>query len=319
VHEDTVIAFLLAIFLSASIALNKDNFVTFIYNPFFETLYNFASFIARISAGDTYNGGGGVESMFASIYDSSSKLVKILDDMSERIDVSLFSILKVVGLMLTIFIIKFLFLFLVALFVIKFTVTIFSAHIIMIIMPITLSLFPFKSLRPYSFNHLKSLFQYGLTIIFYCIAISISIYLIEQIRETADEIGNAEEITISFQFLLSAIITAGMGYIMLVSSNEFASKILNVAGNANVLANKAMNRMATIASIGATATGAGVLANYAHNKIGQGSDGQQNTSTNTNGSKQSSITEFQKHWNRDLSGGKSQSPNANMNNQKVQS
>lgn len=291
INEETVISFFIAIFLSATIALNKNNFISFIYNPFFDTLYGFASYIANVSGGNyQISGGGGVETMFANIYESSGTFITILNNMRDQIDVSLSNMFKVMAIMLTILIIKFLFLFLVSLFVIRFTVTVFSAHIIMIIMPITLSLFPFKSLRPYSFNHIKCLFQYGLTVIFYCIAISISISLIEQLNITAQASDNVGEQALSYQFLLSAIITAGLGYIMLLSSNEFASKILNVAGNANILANKAMNRMATVVAGAGIVQGAGVLTNYIGRK-----NSNQGASAGKNGPDSSSIKAFQKH------------------------
>lgn len=291
ISEETVVSFFIAIFLSATIALNKNNFITFIYKPFFDTLYGFASYIANVSNDNYYGGGGGVESMFANIYTSSDKLVEILDDMQGKINVSLFSVFKAFAIVLTILIIKFLFLFLVALFVIRFTVAVFSAHIIMIIMPITLSLFPFKSLRPYGFNHIKCLFQYGLTVIFYCISISISAYLIDGIQDIAKSLDYSAENGITYQFLLSAIITAGMGYIMLLSSNEFASKILNVAGNANILANKAMNKMATFAAGAGVIQGAGIIAKYA----GVSNDSSQSTTANNSSPNNSSIKAFQKH------------------------
>ncbi|MFC1659799.1 hypothetical protein ACFL0U_04505, partial [Pseudomonadota bacterium] len=111
ISEDTVIAFLLAIFLSATIVLNKDNFVAFIYEPFFDTLYSFASYIADTSSGNYYSGATGVETMFANMYASSNAFIEILDRV--RDDISIFNMLKSLALMLTIFIIKFLFIFLV--------------------------------------------------------------------------------------------------------------------------------------------------------------------------------------------------------------
>ncbi|MDD2840012.1 MAG: type IV secretion system protein [Rickettsiales bacterium] len=292
INEETVVSFFIAIFLTATIVLNKDNFITFIYKPFFDTLYGFASYIANVSSDNYNSSAGGVETMFGNIYTSSDQLIEILDKMQEKVNISLFSVFKGFAVILTILIIKFLFLFLVSLFVIRFTVAVFSAHIIMIIMPITLSLFPFKSLRPYSFNHIKCLFQYGLTVIFYCISISISAYLIDGIQEIAKSLDGSGENIITYQFLISAIITAGLGYIMLLASNEFASKILNVAGNANILANKAMNRIAAFTAGAGLIQGAGLLAKYG---AGDKSSTQDTSSTNQKTPDNSSIKAFQKH------------------------
>lgn len=268
IDEEVVITFFIAVMISSFIALKQHYFKYFIYDPFFDTLDNMTSFIIQsVKFGGESNFGNKVGNILGIMYDRIGEFNEDLDKIKSNIDFGITNFLKPLALVLTIWLLKIIYIFLVAVFAVNYITYMVSANVIIIIMPITLSLFPFKSLRPYAFNHIKYLFQIGLTIVFQCIAVALTIYLMGDILMMTKELINNGDSILNYSFMVSSIITAGLGYLLLLKSNDFSSRILNVAGGSNLLANSAMNKMA------GALTGTMLLKNFAINSAGAAMSG----------------------------------------------
>ena len=280
---ESIISFVLSLNIISAITFNVDTFLAVVYEPFFSGVYRFASFIANTSADIEYRGGNGVKEMFTGIYGSVDDLSGEIDEVSAREGLSPITDFKT-SILLTvfIFIIKMIFFVLCAIFTAFFTLTIVRAHMIMIVMPVTLSLLPFQSMRAYGFNHLKLLLREGLTVIFYIISISISIKLVGELQNTANGLEEAKHI-LDFSFLVAAITTPLIGIILMFSSAGLAASILNVVGGGNVMSGRAITKAAGLAvagrALGARGVGfvskksSGAMNNNWNNlaKMGQGS------------------------------------------------
>ena len=231
-----MIGFSIAMMISSSIAFDPELFKTLIYDTFFDTLYRFDQFVIQSSASNM----------------PGIKLISFnsLSGMFKTVDMSLMGIsnfaletahniplLSTNGFALRIeaYVIFLLYLFIGAYFLIIFTISIFGAHMMIIAMPITISLYPFKRFRHYLSNCVSGMFHYGLVTIFACIAISLVVFisddLVLQSDKMAAEVAAGGESDIPADFLTGAIMIGFLSIFIIKVSTEFASRVLNSASS----------------------------------------------------------------------------------------
>ncbi len=131
-------------------------------------------------------------------------------------------------------IIYFLYLFVSTYFLIIFTVSIFGAHMMIIVMPITISLYPFKKFRHYTTNCVNGMLHYGLVTIFACVAISLVVYITNDLVKVSQGLRDVAENTqtelkIPADFLTGSIMIGFLSIFIIKISTEFASRVLNTA------------------------------------------------------------------------------------------
>lgn len=225
-----LLGFLITMTISSSIALNADTFKLLVYDTFFDALYNFDQFIVQASADQmpginmiTFNSLSGVfNTIDASLMGISSFAFDIFHKSS-----IIFSIVSLIESL----IIYFLYLFISLYFLVIFTVSIFGAHMMIIMMPITLSLYPFKRFRHYFSNCINGMLHYGLTTVFACVAISLVVFICNDLTIKANELEAQGATEIPPDFLTGSIMVGFLSIFLIKMSTEFASRVLNSASS----------------------------------------------------------------------------------------
>ena len=228
-----MLSFTIAMMLSSALAFDPEFFHEIVYNTFFDTLYRFNQFIIQTSANNLPKVANinfdSLEGMFqtvdAGLMGISDFASKVAEDNKGWSDIPLF---------LESWIIYFLYLFICTYFLIIFTISIFGAHMMIVLMPITISLYPFQRLRSYSTNCFNGLFHYGLVTVFACISISLVVFIsndlvveANQLRADAETAGTP--LTIPSGFLTASIMVGFLSIFFIKISTEFASRVLNSA------------------------------------------------------------------------------------------
>jgi hypothetical protein len=228
-----MLSFSIAMMLSSAVAFHPDIFQVVVYDTFFDTLYRFNQFVIQTSAvnmpavsGESFNS---LEGLFKTVDSGLMGISNFASDVARDnkgwTDIPLF---------LEAWIIYLLYLFISTYFLIIFTVSIFGAHMMIVLMPITISLYPFKRCRNYSTNCFNGMFHYGLVTVFSCVAISLVIFIANdlvmeanQLREEALVSGG--DLKIPAGFLTAAIMVGLLSIFFIKISTEFASRVLNSA------------------------------------------------------------------------------------------
>lgn len=226
-----LLGFLIAMTISSSIALNADIFKLLVYDTFFEALYNFDQFIVQASASQmpgitmiTFNSLSGV---FDTIDSSLMGISSFAHDIFTKSSL----IFNGAALMIESFIIYFLYLFIGLYFLVIFTVSIFGAHMMIILMPVTLSLYPFKRFRHYFSNCVNGMLHYGLTTVFCCVAISLVVFICNDLVIEAKKLEAEGIEEIPADFLTASIMVGFLSIFLIKMSTEFASRVLNSASS----------------------------------------------------------------------------------------
>lgn len=224
-----MISFIIALVISSAIAFNPGFFKTIVYDLFFETLYNFNQFIVKQAAND-------MKGMKAISFSSISGMFKTIDlslmgisdfayKLTEQND-GFFGdwLLRIQALLISL-----LYLFIGCYFLIIFSVSILGAHMMIILMPITLSLYPFRKFRHYFSNSINGMFHYGLTTVFACIALCLTLFLCGDLTIEADRLKAEGIKEIPADFLVGSIMIGFLAIFIIKMSTEFASRIMNSA------------------------------------------------------------------------------------------
>ena len=231
-----MLSFSTAMMISSAIAFDPELFKTLIYDTFFDTLYRFDQFVIQSSASNmpgikliSFNSLSG---MFKTVDTSLMGISSFALDTAHKI-----SPWSANGFALRIeaYVIFLLYLFIGAYFLIIFTISIFGAHMMIIAMPITISLYPFKRFRHYLSNCVSGMFHYGLVTIFACIAISLVVFISDdltiQSNQMAAEVSAGGDSNIPADFLVGAIMIGFLSIFIIKVSTEFASRVLNSASS----------------------------------------------------------------------------------------
>ena len=227
---ETVASFFIALSISALVALHVANFKDIIYDPFFDILYKLCAVVANSAGGGKagLSNVDGIPDIVGIASGSMESFIGVLDAMLEKFDWSWSSAGKAVLIVIIVAVMEFMFIFLLAYFVVSITIAIFGIHMIMIFMPVTLSLFAFKSYRPYAFNSIKNILHYALSALFCCISMAISIFLVNDLTKQILKLESLSNL--NFGYIVMSITTALFGFAFLKASSEFASRILNTVG-----------------------------------------------------------------------------------------
>lgn len=233
-------SFSIAMIISSAIAFDPVLFKSLVYDTFFDTLYRFDQFVIQSSASNmpgiklvTFNSLSG---MFKTVDASLMEISKFALETAHEVDLASWDMGKAIVLRLEAYIIYLLYLFIGAYFLVIFTVSIFGAHMMIIMMPITISFYPFQRFRHYLGNCINGMFYYGLITVFACIAISLVVYIsddlvVEAARiDAARNAGNTEE-QFPADFLTAAIMIGFLSIFIIKVSSEFASRVMNSASS----------------------------------------------------------------------------------------
>ena len=252
---DTLFVFLTTIYISSAIALNYDTFHSIIYKPFFTMLYNMCAFVVTVASGHQSKPVDGASGMFNLIFDSIIQFDKVIETIKEKASFSILSPsswIKNIAYVLEIFMVRFLILFLSAYFTVKFTISVVLINMLMTMMPITLSLFPFKNYRSYAYNNFKNILFYGLVAIFSAMAMSLTIYLLGgMMKQDINEL--------SFETFMSFITVGLLGYLLIHSSGELSAKLINTT-NSNMFSSSAVTKVAGALTAISTLGAGGLMA-----------------------------------------------------------
>lgn len=230
-----MMSFSIAMLLSSAIAFDPDLFKFLVYDTFFDTLYRFDQFVIQSSA----NNMPGIKMIS---FNSLSGMFKTVDMSLMAIsdfalktahDASIFP--NGIFLKLEAYFIFLLYLFIGTYFLIIFTISIFGAHMMIIVMPITISLYPFQRFRHYLSNCFSGMLHYGLVTVFACVAISLVVFisddLVVQADKIAAEVEAGGESDIPADFLTGSIMIGFLSIFIIKISTEFASRVLNSASS----------------------------------------------------------------------------------------
>jgi hypothetical protein len=228
-------SFFVALTLSSAIAFDADLFKEVVYDTFFDTLYSFDQFVIQASASNMPNIAGvsfdSLSGMFrtidTSLMEISNFAFGVTEDNKGWTDIPLFIEACFIYL---------LYLFIGTYFLVIFTISIFGAHMMIIMMPITISLYPFKRFRHYAGNCINGMLHYGLVTVFACVAISLVVFIsndlvveANKLREEAAATGR--DLTIPADFLTASIMIGFLSIFVIKISTEFASRVLNSASS----------------------------------------------------------------------------------------
>lgn len=231
-----MLSFSIAMMLSSAVAFDTDIFQVVVYDTFFDTLYRFNQFVIQTSAvnmpavsGESFNS---LEGLFKTVDTGLMGISNFASDVAKH-NMGLLSNLPV---LLESWIIYLLYLFVSTYFLIIFTVSIFGVHMMIVLMPITISLYPFKRCRHYSINCINGMFHYGLVTVFACVAISLVLFIASDLvleanllREKSEFFG--EPLDIPTSFLTASIMVGFLSIFFIKISTEFASRVLNSASS----------------------------------------------------------------------------------------
>jgi hypothetical protein len=229
-----MLSFSIAMMLSSAVAFDTDIFQVVVYDTFFDTLYRFNQFVIQTStvnmpavSGESFNS---LEGLFKTVDSGLMGISNFAGDVASDNK----SWVSNIPVLLESWIIYLLYLFVSTYFLIIFTVSIFGAHMMIVLMPITISLYPFKRCRHYSINCINGMFHYGLVTVFACVAISLVLFIANdlvveanQLREEAAFSG--EKLTIPAGFLTASLMVGFLSIFFIKISTEFASRVLNSA------------------------------------------------------------------------------------------
>ncbi len=230
-----MINFLLSMMISSAFAFDSYLFKTVIYDTFFDTLYALNQFVITANSQNMNDIGNmsfnSIEGMFRTVDNSLMYISNFAWEVSD--DNRNFSFSSV-PIFFEALIIYLLYLFIGVYFLIIFSISVLGAHMMIILMPITLSLYPFKRFRQYATNSLMGMVYYGLVTLFACIAISLVVFiandLVIQAKEiTAQAVANGEKIVFPADFLTASIMIGLLSIFIIKIAPEFASRVLNAA------------------------------------------------------------------------------------------
>jgi hypothetical protein len=271
-----MINFCIAIIISSSIAFNSDLFQSIFYDTFFDTLYRLDQFIVQSAANNMpgvrnlnfhslYEMFESVDNSFAAIRDFAFEVANNQGTLTGSI------ITKIEALLIAI-----LYIFTGCYFLIVFTVSILAAHMMLVLMPITISLYPFRKFRGYFFNCIRGMLHYGLVTLFACVAVSLDVFITNDLIGEADRMLDNGISDLPNAFVTESLMIAFISILLIKMSSEFASRVLATVsselGNAAPMVAAAAMTMVqasyktSVALGGTTASGARSVINYAaHN------------------------------------------------------
>ena len=268
-----MLSFTLAMALSSALAFDPDLFKYLVYDTFFDTLYRFDQFVVQSSAHNMPNVASlnfnSLEGMFKTVDTSLMAISQFASDVVTK-NQNNWTHLSLYFESLFIYL---LYLFISTYFLIIFTISIFGAHMMIIMMPIAISLYPFKKFRHYTSNCANGMFHYGLVTIFACVAISLVVFIandlvVETQRIESEAASTGSEIEIPASFLTASIMIGFLSIFIIKVSTEFASRVLNSATSQLGGAFPMIVAGATTMARGATTTGkvvsggVGTITNY---------------------------------------------------------
>lgn len=219
-----IIKLLIAIVVVNSIALTAGAFEEWFYQPVMKTVYALPAFIIKIANGGTFN-----------ISDSDA-LKNMLTSLDSAIETMLSiayliagegSFLSSIWLYFKAGVLIILYYGLYSLFVAIFLIGILSAHAMLIVAPIAISLFAFDQLRGISYNILRSFLSYSLVPFFAAVAMGMTLQAIKTLVVEAQYIVQAQDASmISTTFYSQAILMAIVSWYFHLKSSEFASQVM---------------------------------------------------------------------------------------------
>jgi hypothetical protein len=95
-----------------------------------------------------------------------------------------------------------------------------------VLMPITISLYPFRKLRGYFFNCVRGMLHYGLVTLFACVAVSLSVFISNGLIGEADRMLYNGISDIPQDFVTESLTIAFISILLIKMSSEFASRVL---------------------------------------------------------------------------------------------
>jgi len=230
-----MMSFLFSMMISSAFAFDSQLFKSVIYDTFFDTLYRMNQFVIQSSAQNMTEIGfinfSDIEGMFRAVDGSLMAIAEFAWGVSnDNSNLSLSSI----PILIQALIICMLYLFIGVYFLVMFTISILGAHMMIILMPITLSLYPFKKFRQYSTNALMGMVYYGLVTLFVCISISLVVLITNDLVVESNKIideanANGSDIVFPADFLMGSIMVGLLSIFIIKSAPEFASRLLNAA------------------------------------------------------------------------------------------
>jgi hypothetical protein len=220
--------------ISVAFFVNKVYFVDIIYNPYFSILKKSLAFVMSFSGDVSYQKTDNLSDLFTNIYNSTNIYTSRLDQISDfgwgSISEGIFNIGRFITFFINVLILKSLFFITSVIFVVKFIMIIFYIHIILVFLPISLSLLPFRSLRPYIFHNFKLLIQFLLNVIIMAMGISITLYALSELNQLPIESIGSYQDGIGGVFLWSSVISAIVGASTIWTSGYLSSLILSAMG-----------------------------------------------------------------------------------------
>lgn len=295
--------FTISLTIISAIAFNSSIFKSVVYDTFFDTLYNINQYIVQVSAKHIPNAPslsfGSISNMFHVIDQSIMEIANFSYSLIDNKN-GIFSNLWI-GIQS--FLIFLLYLFVSLYFLVVFSVAILGAHMMIIFMPITLSLYPFKRLRHYFSNSINGILHYGLTAIFASIAICISLSLVSDLAVEARRLKDENINEIPADFLVGAIMIGFLSIFVIKMSSEFAGRIINAStsqlGGAFPMivagATTAAKAATTIPFFGGSNKNSLSAVNNSASSINNTNQSQSSSSTGSSSSQSSTST---KSWNR---------------------
>ena len=225
-------SFLLSMMISSSFAFDSYLFKTVIYDTFFDTLYALNQFVIAANSQNMMDIGNmsfnSIEGMFRTIDNSLMYIAKFAWSVWKQND----NFLTSTAIFFEAIIIYLLYLFIGVYFLIIFSVSVLGAHMMIILMPITLSLYPFKKFRQYTTNSLMGMVYYGLVTLFACISISLVVFIADGLVVDAKNLTDAAaggKISFPADFFTGSIMIGLLSIFIIKMAPEFASRVLNAA------------------------------------------------------------------------------------------
>lgn len=227
-----MINFIISLIIASSIAFNAQLFHVVVYDTFFDLLYGLNSLVIR-SASESLSGSqiGGPTSLMYMFNTVDQSIGSVMDFALKVIDKQTLWSTSSIPVMIEAFLIYLLYLFVGFYFVVIITLAIFSIHMFIIFMPITISLYPFKRLRGYLFSSINAVIYYALVTVIACVAISISVYLIQNISIAAEDYMQRDKYDLPADFLCLSILLGFFSIFLIKSSTEIAARFVNAASS----------------------------------------------------------------------------------------
>lgn len=229
VPVNIMISFMLSLTISSAIAFNPTIFKIVVHDTFFKALYNLDQFIV-VSASNELSSIRGLG------FNSLIGVFAAIDNSLMEISAFAFNSIKDTNLLATplIFIqalvIFILYLMVGIYFLWVFTVSIFGIYMMMILMPITISLYPFQRFRQYLTNSIQGMFYYGLITVFASVAIAIVVFISNDLVTQSIQLKE-EGADIPPSFFMGAIIVGLLSIQIIKMTPEFASRISNASSS----------------------------------------------------------------------------------------